>query len=69
MTGTKNGVAAQIKKLNEKYLLVHCYCHSLNLAVGNKILSGKKFKKIPMLKETLDVAYEITKLVKKNPKR
>ena len=35
MTGTKkNGVAAQIKKLNEKYLLTHCYCYSLNHAVG-----------------------------------
>ena len=33
MTGTKNGVAAQIKKLNEKCLLTHCYCHSLNFVV------------------------------------
>ena len=28
LTGTKIGVAAQIKKLNEKCLLTHCYCHS-----------------------------------------
>ena len=28
MTGTKNGVASQIMKLNEKYLLMQCYCHS-----------------------------------------
>ena len=35
MTGTKNGVAAQIKKLNEKCLLVHC--HLLNLTVGDTI--------------------------------
>ena len=63
MTGTKNGVAAQIRKLNEKCLLMHCYCHSLNLAVRHRI------KTIPMLKDTLDVAYEITKLIKKNPKR
>ena len=34
MTGTKNGVAAQIKKLNKKCQLMHFYCHSLNLAVG-----------------------------------
>ena len=27
MTGSKNAAAAQIKKLNEKYLLMHCYCH------------------------------------------
>ena len=38
MTGTKNGVAAQIQKQNEKCLLTHCYCHSLNLAVSNTLL-------------------------------
>ena len=59
MTGTKNGVAAQIKKLNEKCLLTHCSCHSLNLAVGDKLNS------IPLLKDTLDMAYEITKPIKK----
>ena len=63
MTGTKNGVASQIKKLNEKCLLTHCYCHSLNLAVGDTI------KNIPLLKDVLDIAYEITKLIKKSPKR
>ena len=34
MTGTKNGVAAQIKKLNEKCLLVHFYCHSLKILLS-----------------------------------
>ena len=37
MTGTKKGVAAQINKLNEKCLLTHCCCYSLNLAVGDII--------------------------------
>ena len=32
--GTKNGVAAQIKKQNEKCLLTYCYCQTLHLAVG-----------------------------------
>ena len=59
MTETKNVFAAQIKKLNEKYLLTHCYCHSLNLAVGDTI------NNIPLLKDTLDMAYEITKLIDK----
>ena len=36
MTETKNGVAAQIKKLNEKCLLTHWYCHSINLNVGEE---------------------------------
>ena len=59
MTGTKNGVAAQIKKLNEKCLLMHFYCHSLNLAVRDSI------KNIPLLKT---MAYEITVLIKKSLK-
>ena len=50
------GVSAQIKKLNEKCLLSHSYCHSLNLAVGDTI------RNIPLLKDTLDMAYEVTKL-------
>ena len=62
ITGSQNGVAAQIKKLNEKCLLTYCYCHSLNLAVEDTL------KNIPLLKDTLDVAYEITKLIKKSPK-
>ena len=37
--------------------------HSLNLAVGDTI------KNIPLLKDMLDMAYEITKLIKKSPKR
>ena len=37
MTGTKNGVAVLIKKLNYKCLLTHYYCYSLNLAVGDTI--------------------------------
>ena len=40
-----------------------CYCHSLNLAVGNII------KNIPLLKDTLDMACEITKLIKMSLKR
>ena len=55
MTGTKNGVATQIRKLNEKCLLLYFYCHLLNLDVGDT-------KKNSLLKDTLDMAYEITKL-------
>ena len=37
MIGTKNGIAAKIKKLKEKGLLTHSYCHSLNFAVVDTI--------------------------------
>ena len=61
MTGTKNRIATQIKKLNEKCLLPHCYCHTLNIDVGDTI------KNIPLLRATLDMTYEIIKLIKKSP--
>ena len=63
MNWNQNGFAAQVKKLNEKCLLMYCYCHSLNHAVGDKI------KSIPLLKDTPDMAYENTKPIKKSPKR
>ena len=58
----KQYVAAQIKKPNEKCLLILCYCHSLNLAVRDIL------KNIPLLNNTLDTCYEITDK-KNNPIR
>ena len=63
MTEGKNGVAAQIKRENPKWLLTHCFCHALNLACGDTI------RNVSFLEDTLDIAYEVTKLVKKSPKR
>ena len=37
MTGTKNGVASQIMKLNEKCLILDCYCQLINPAVRDTI--------------------------------
>ena len=63
MTGVRNGVAAIFKRDNPKCLITHCYCHALNLAVGDTV------KSVALLKETLEDAYELTKLVKYSPKR
>ena len=63
MTGVRNGVAAIIKRDNPKCLPTHCYCHALNLVVGDTV------KGVPLLKETLEDAYQLTKLVKYSPKR
>ena len=52
-TGTKNAIAAQIKKLNEKCLLMHCHCHSPNLVWDT-------IKNIPLLNDTFDMGYEIS---------
>ena len=59
MTGEKGGVAKQIKDIEKKALLTHCYTHSLNLAVGDAIKNSKIMRD----------ALEITKLRKKAPKR
>ena len=43
-------------------MYTHCCAHSLNLAVGNIIKRSK------VCNDALDVAFEITKLVKSSPK-
>ena len=63
MSGIRNGVATQIAREEKCAVYTHCYAHSLNLAVGNIIKRSK------ICDDALDVAFEITKLVKFSPKR
>ena len=63
MKGEKKGVAKQIKGIEKKALLTHCYTHSLNLAVGDTIKESK------IMRDALETTHKITKLVKKSPKR
>ena len=63
MSGKRSGVATQIKFLNRKCLYTHCYGHALNLAVGGV------FKTIANLESNFATAHEISKIVKKSPKR
>ena len=63
MVGSKKGVATIIRQSQPNCLLIHCYCHALNLAVGEAI------KNVPMLKESLEDAYELRKLTKYSLKR
>ena len=63
MYGSKSGVAVQIKSKEERVLCTHCYACSMNLAVGDTM------KVCPVLKDTIDNTYELTKLVKMSPKR
>ena len=44
-------------------IFTHCYGHALNLAVGDSI------KQCQLMKSALDVVTEISKLIKKSPKR
>ena len=62
MTSNKKGVAAILKKDAPNRLLTHCYCHALNVPVGDTV------KTVPVMREKLD-AYELTKLIEYFPKR
>ena len=55
-------MATQIAREEKCAVYTHCYAHSLNLAVGNIIKRSK------VCNYALDVAFEITKLVKFSPK-
>ena len=63
MTGHRNRVVVQIKEEQKRALYTHCYAHSLNLAIGDTM------KNSALLKHTIDNPLELTKLVKKSPKK
>ena len=63
MTGSDSGVVVQIKKEEKQALYSHCYRHLLNLAVGGAMKGSK------VLKDTIDTTFELTKIIKKSPKR
>ena len=63
MCGSRNGVATQMLKEENRALLTHCYCHSLNLACSDTM------KPCKIIRNSLDSVLEITKLVKKSPRR
>ena len=63
MAGHRSGVAAQILSVESRATYTHCYGHALNLAASDSI------KKNKILRDTLDAAFEISKLLKYSPKR
>lgn len=63
MSGAKSGVATRLTALEAKAVYTHCYGHTLNLAAQEAI------RRLKMMGDALDTVYEITKLIKKSPKR
>ena len=63
MKGAKNGVATQLLKDERRAVYMHCYGHALNLSVGDTV------KQCKLMKDSLDTAFEVSKLVKFSPKR
>ena len=63
MAGARQGVAAQILLEEPRATYTHCYGHALNLAAGDTI------KKNRILRNTLDLTLEISKLLRFSPRR
>ncbi|XP_076347995.1 zinc finger MYM-type protein 1-like [Tachypleus tridentatus] len=63
MAGSQRCVAEQVLKDAPKAHYTHCHGHALNLAVCD-VTKGSK-----LLADTLDITYEICKLIKFSPKR
>ncbi|XP_076359091.1 zinc finger MYM-type protein 1-like [Tachypleus tridentatus] len=61
--GSRRGVAEQILKDAPKAHYTHCHGHALNVAVCDATKGSK------LLADTLDITYEICKLIKFSPKR
>ena len=63
MSGHRSGLATRIKQENEAALAVHCLAHCVNL---NCQEIGKNHK---LIRQALDLVYEIVGLIKYSPKR
>ena len=63
MAGCRTGVATTIQQQEPRALYTHCYGHALNLAVQDSVKNNS------ILRDALDTVQEMTKLIKKSPKR
>ena len=63
MAGYKSGVATRVTADEPRAIYTHCYGHSLNLACCDTI------KWCKLMKDALDTAHEIAKLIKRSPGR
>ena len=63
MCGRLSGVQAGISFQYRKAIYIHCFCHSLNLAVQDAS------RHIPLISSTLDVIQELSNLIRFSPKR
>lgn len=63
MSGKRSGLKTLIQQQNPKAVYVHCYAHTLSLAMNDV------FKLQPKMSAVMDLCYEVCKLIKKSPKR
>ena len=63
MSGRRSGVAKTLQDEEKRAVFTHCYGHALNLAAGDCI------KQCKIIQSAFDTVAEMSKLVKKSPKR
>ena len=63
MRGARNGVAKQLNDEESRAVYIHCYGHASSLAAGDSIKNSK------IMKDALDITFEVSKLIKFSPKR
>ena len=63
MSGSRSGVATRLLAEEKRAVYTHCYGHALNLAVGTTMKQSK------LCCEAMEVAFEVSKLIKFSPKR
>ena len=63
MSGLKSGVATRLSEEEPRAIYTHCYGHALNLACSDTV------KQCMLMRDALDTTHEITKLIKKSPRR
>ncbi len=63
MADSTSGVAKRVLEEEERAVFTHYYCHSLNLTANDYVKNSK------VMKLSLEVTHEITKLIKLSPRR
>ena len=63
MSGAKKGVAKLLSDEEPRAIFTHCYGHALNLAVSDCV------KQCKVMRTAFEVVAEVSKLIKKSPKR
>ena len=63
MSGAKKEVAKVLRDEEPRAIFTHCYGHALNLAVSDCV------KQCNIMKSSFEVVAEVSKLIKKSPKR
>ena len=62
-SGIRSGVAKRVQDEESRAVFTHCYSHSLNLAASDSIKNSE------LVKLALETTHEITKWIKKSPRR